>query len=353
MTDKIGPKSMVGISTAGWSLFTLLTPVAPAILWLTGSFRALMGAVEAPFIPATAAAIARAVPARTQRGKYNAFVQSGSTLGPAAGTFFGAILAKSLGVSWIFITFGGIGVILALFWLQYGNRRQDPVVQATTDQAELRQRDAEPTIPVGKMLSSGRVWAVILPYFALPYCQFLFLAWLPTYFVKYRHMHLVEAGIVSALPFIVAFFAANFTGFMSDWMSRKGMLQGGLNRKLFMYIGAFLFVVPVWIAAHATSVATAVTMIIIANAGLQFFVQPFWFMVTDISPRQAGTLSGFMNFFGIMGATLSPILTGFIVAATHQFIVPFELAAAIMAAAAIASGIFIRIRPLSELVARG
>lgn len=355
LTDRIGPKQMLGYSMLGRSLCTLLTPIAPTVLWLTGGIRAMLGAVEAPFIPATAAAVARAVPSRTMRGKYYAFTQSGATLGPAAGTFFGALLAQQFGVTAIFVVFGGTGVLLAGLWVLYASRRGEPAPRFSVDREEERQREQEPLVPIPKMLSSKWVWAFIVPYFALPYCQFMFLTWLPTYFVQYRHLHLVDAGMVSALPFIAAFFAANLVGYLSDGLSRAGRLPGDLHRKLFVYVGALLFVVPVSIAARTGAVATAVVMIIIANAGLQFFVQPFWFMATDISPRQAGTLSSFMNFFGIMGATAAPALTGLLVATTHSFLAPFQLAAAIMAASAIAAGLFIRVRPLSELVgmARG
>lgn len=352
LSDKVGPRRMLGASAGGWSLFTLLTPIAPTVLWLTGTFRVLLGITEAPFLPSTASAVARAVPTRLQRGRYNAFIQSASSLGPALGTFFGAILAHSLGVSWIFIVFGGVGVILAIVWLNYASPRSDPEPTMPSNRDEEQQRASEPTIPISRMLSSGRVWAFIIPYFALPYCQFMFLAWLPTYFVKYRHIHLVEAGFLSALPFIVAFFAGNFAGWASDGMTRLGWTWGDLNRKLFIYLGAIIFAVSILVAATTPSVGVAVAMIILANVGLQFFVMPYWIMVTDMSPRQSGTLTGFMNFFGILGATIAPTLTGFLIQSTHSFVLPFRVAAVIMIAATIVIAFFVRIRPLSQLVTK-
>ena len=92
-------------------------------------------------------------------------------------------------------------------------------------------------------------------------------------------------------------------------------------------------------------------MIAVANAGLSLYVYPFWTTVTDIAPHQSGTLSGFMNFFGICGATISPYLSGVIAQATGAFVAPLELAAAIMVVAATTSIIFLRIRPIGELMA--
>jgi cyanate permease len=94
----------------------------------------------------------------------------------------------------------------------------------------------------------------------------------------------------------------------------------------------------------------AVYMIMIANAGLAFYVYPFWTTVTDITPHQSGTLSGFMNFFGILGATISPYLSGVIAEATGTFVAPLELACAVMLVSATTAILFLKVRPLSELL---
>src|SRR6202034_4202980 len=99
------------------------------------------------------------------------------------------------------------------------------------------------------------------------------------------------------------------------------------------------------------STTLAVTMIIIANAGLSFYVIPFWTTCTDIAPNQTGTLSGLMNFFGILGATISPYLTGVIAQQTGAFVAPLVLAVCIMLVASATMIIFFRYKPLSELVA--
>ena len=75
-------------------------------------------------------------------------------------------------------------------------------------------------------------------------------------------------------------------------------------------------------------------MIIIANAGLAFYVTPYWTTCTDIAPNQTGTLGGVMNFFGIIGATISPYLSGVIAQATGAFVAPLVLAVCIMLVAA-------------------
>jgi MFS transporter, ACS family, glucarate transporter len=351
--DRAGPRRTLAGTMAGWSLWVLLTPLAPAIIWLTASFRVLLGAFEAPYIPASAVAVSRAVSSEARRGRFSAFVQSGAQLGPAAGVFFaGAILAATHSAAMIFIVFGVIGLVCAAAWWLYAQRFSDPVpTGAHAETEEAKARAAQAPVPYRKLLTSPRLWPFYVGYFALPYCQYIFLAWLPQYLSHYRHISLVNASFLSALPFVTAFVAVNFAGWAMDWMTAQGWKGGAFHRKLFIAIGAVTYAVTTLIAANTESNTLAVTMIIIANAGLSFYVIPFWILCTDMAPQQTGSLSGLMNFFGIIGATISPTVSGIIAQQTGAFVAPLELAVVIMLVASATMILLFRPRPLNELVA--
>src|SRR6201987_603555 len=109
IADQIGPRRTLAGAMAGWSLWVLLTPLAPTILWLTATFRVLLGAFEAPYIPASIAAVSRAIPSRSRRGRFAAFMQSGAQLGPATGVFFAGLILQATGSPvYIFVVFGVI-----------------------------------------------------------------------------------------------------------------------------------------------------------------------------------------------------------------------------------------------------
>ena len=353
IADKFGARRTLAASMAGWSLWVLLTPLAPTVLWLTATFRVLLGAFEAPYIPASVAAVARAIPSISRRGRFSAFVQSGAQLGPAAGVFFAGIILSATGsATYIFLIFGLIGLAGAVAWWTYARNFDDPVpggAHAETDEA--KQRAAQAPVANRALIASPALWPFYIGYFALPYCQYLFLTWLPQYLSHYRHIPLVQASALSALPFIVAFLAVNFAGWAMDWLAAAGWTRGGFHRKLFVGLGAAIYAVTTLIAATTESNTMAVTMIIIANAGLSFYVIPFWTTCTDIAPNQTGTLGGVMNFFGIIGATLSPYGTGVIAQATGAFVAPLVLAVVIMLVGATTMILFFRYRPLSEFVA--
>jgi MFS family permease len=351
LADRIGPRRTISVSMAGWSLWVLLTPLAPAILWLTAAFRVLLGMSETPYIPGIVAAIAKAVPSDTRRGRFNAFMQSGGQLGPAAGVFFaGAILSLIGSPAAIFVVFGGVGLLFAGVWWLYARRYADPA--PTADQArtaEATERAGQPAVPTVKLLTTKRLWPLYIGYFAMPYCQYIFLAWLPQYLSHYRNLSIENASFLSAFPFLMGFVAANIGGFLMDWFASMGWRKGAFHRKFLIGVGALMYVCAIVIAANTSSTMFAVYMFMVASSGLAFYVYPFWTTVSDIAPHQSGTLSGFMNFFGILGATISPYLSGVIAQATGAFVAPLELAAAVMLVCATTFILFMKVRPLSEL----
>jgi MFS family permease len=352
VADRFGPRKTIAGSMAGWSFWVLVTPLAPSLPWLTASFRVLLGAFEGPYIPATAAAVARAVPSDAQRGKFAAFMQSGAQLGPALGVAAAGLIVSLTGQpAMIFVIFGVVGVVAAALWWLYAKRFADPLPsQAHAQTPEAIARAAQAPVPYKKLITTKALWPFYFGYFALPYCQYIFLNWLPIYLTQYRHIPLVQASVLSALPYLTAFVAVNFAGWGMDWLAKRGHKKNAFHRKFFIAVGAATYVVTTLIAANVESATVAVTMIIIANAGLSFYVIPYWTICTDIAPRQTGSLSGLMNFFGICGATISPFLSGVIAQATGAFVAPLELAVAIMLVASTTMIVFFRVRPLREIV---
>jgi MFS family permease len=232
IADQVGPRRTLAGSMAGWSIWVLLTPLAPTVLWLTAAFRVLLGAFEAPYIPASVAAVARAIPSAARRGRFAAFMQSGAQLGPAAGVFFAGLILQATGSpTYIFVVFGVVGLIGAAAWWLYAKNFADPRPQgAQAETSEAKERAAQAPVPPRLLISSPALWPFYIGYFALPYCQYIFLTWLPQYLTHYRNIPLVTASALSALPFLVSFIGANFAGWAMDWLAERGFSQGGFHR---------------------------------------------------------------------------------------------------------------------------
>ena len=228
IADRFGPRRTLAASMAGWSLWVLLTPVAPTVLWLTATFRVLLGACEGPYIPASVAAVARAIPSIAKRGRFSAFVQSGAQLGPAAGVFFAGIILSATGSpTYIFVIFGLIGLVGAAAWWSYARNFSDPLPNAAhAETAEAKARAAQPRVPNRLLLTTPALWPFYIGYFALPYCQYLFLTWLPQYLSHYRHIPLVQASALSRIAIPGRFPGGEFRR-LGDGLARRGGLDPG------------------------------------------------------------------------------------------------------------------------------
>ena len=352
LVDKLGSRRSFALTVAGSSFCVLLTPLAPTVLWLTLTFRMMLGVFEAPYISNMVAALATAVPSDARRGRYTAFLQSGAKLGPAAGVFLsGAFLSFFGSPIAIFFIFGGLGLVFAGIWWLYVRRLEDPMPsEAEAQTPEAVERASQPLVPYIKLLTCWRLLPLYVGYFASPYIQYIFLSWLPQYLSHYRHMSISDASFASALPYIVAFVGGIAGGFMMDWLAAKGWRKNGIHRKFVSGIGALMYVCSMLIAVNSSSNTVIVAMICIANTGMAFYAYAYWAIITDMTSRQGGALSGLMNSIGFLGGIISPLITGVIAEATGDFVAPLELAVAVVAVCSL-TGIFVlKIRPISELV---
>jgi MFS family permease len=349
IADRFGPRRAFWASCAGWSFWVLLTPIAPAMTGLVAAFRALLGIFESPFTPAYMAAASRAIPSDKRRAKFMAFMQSGAYLGPACGVFLAsAVLGWTHNPAMIFIVFAVIGFALAGGWWLYARGRSDPApTEAEANTIEARTRAAIAPASVRTLLFTGALWPLYLSWAALPYANYIFLTWLPPYLSNYRHLPVVQAGFLSTLPFLAGFLAQICAGFLMDWIAQKGWDRGplALHRKLFVYVGAAIYTVGTLTAATTSSTTLAVVMIVIAMIGLATYSTPFFIMVSDIAPNQTGLVVGITNFFGLVGGTLSPFISGIIAQKTGAFVAPLQLAVALIVIGAILMAFF-KLKPV-------
>jgi len=352
IADQAGPRRTLAGSVAGWSIWVLLTPLAPTVLWLTAAFRILLGAFEAPYIPASVAAVARAIPSGTRGGRFDAFMQSGAQLGPAAGVFFAGLILQATGSpTYIFIVFGVVGLAGAAAWWFYAKNFSDPRPQgAQAETSEAKERAAQAPVPHRLLITSPALWPFYIGYFALPYCQYIFLTWLPQYLTHYRNIPLVTASVLSALPFLVSFIGANFAGWAMDWLAEKGSTKGEFHRKFFVALGA---------ATYAVNHTDCRDNLVNHGRGdndryRQRELGILCRAVLDDLHRCRAESDRHpwrhQNFFGIIGATASPYLSGVIAQETGAFVAPLLLAVAIMLTAATTMILLFRISPLTSLV---
>jgi len=324
--DRFGTKLTYFLSLIFWSLSTLLHGVATNLASLL-TFRFALGVSEAPCFPTNSRVVATWFPQQER-----AFATGVYTVGEYVGlAFLSPLLFWIMGAfGWraLFFVVGVAGVLFGFFWwVTY----REPHESKAVNQAELDYIAAGGGIVtqkaertkfewrlVGKLLRFRQLVGICIGQFAGNSTLVFFLTWFPTYLATERHMGWLKIGFFTVLPFIAASVGVLFGGWLSDWLLRRGR-SANIARKLPIITGLLLASVIVT-ANYVDS-----DYMVIGILSLAFFAQGMaalgWTLVSDIAPKGLlGLTGGIFNFAANLAGIITPLVIGFIVAATGSFV---------------------------------
>ena len=354
--DRFGVTRLGRISSALWSLFSLLT-AAVSGFGLLFAARLGLGLAESPAFPINAKATGYWFP-RNERGVATAIFDSAAKLATAVGVPIVAYVLVAYGWRATFLV---TGIVSALYFVAFTIFYRNPSDDKRLTYAERKYitdggaqtEGIAATGDAGSMLlylvRQTKVWGLTIGFAAYGYSFYLLLTWLPGYLVKTFHMTVLRSGYYSAIPWLCAAISDLLIGgFLVDALIRRGY-DATRVRKTVLIAGMLLGLSVIGATAtHDPNVA--IVWITIALSGLAFSAPIGWSIPALIAPRGAvGTLGAIMNFANNVMAIVAPIAAGYVVAATGSFTTVF-IVAAIVLAIGICSYIFVlgRIEPIPE-----
>ena len=311
LADALAPRLLYALSLLGWSLATLFQALAGGFGSLVG-LRMTIGACEAPAYPVNSRIVTRWFPVE-ERASSVAVYTSGQYVGLAFLTPAMAALQVYAGWRALFVATGLLGVAWAAAWYVL-YRDPEATVRAPVPDSGPRQENPPAFRHRGGALEvfrHGSLWGVYLGQFAITSAQWFFLTWFPIYLEKYRGIVFIKAGIWASIPFLAAFFGVLFSGFLSDFLVRRG-LSAAVARKTPVIAGLLL----------TTSIVGANyvegTPLIILFLALAFFGNGMasitWVFITLMAPaRFIGLAGGVFNFCGNLSAIIVPLAIGYLV----------------------------------------
>ena len=324
--DRFGTKLTYFLSLTFWSLSTLLHGLATNLASLL-TFRFALGVSEAPCFPTNSRVVATWFPQQER-----AFATGVYTVGEYVGlAFLSPLLFWILGsFGWraLFVVVGIAGILFGLIWWR---AYREPHESSTVNQAELdyiaagggivTQNSAKAKFEwrlIGQLLRFRQLVGICIGQFAGNSTLVFFLTWFPTYLATERHMGWLKIGFFAVLPFIAASVGVLFGGWWSDRMLKRGH-SANIARKLPIITGLLLASVIVT-ANYVDS-----DYVVIGILSLAFFAQGMaalgWTLVSDIAPKGLlGLTGGIFNFAANLAGIITPLVIGFIVAATGSFV---------------------------------
>jgi ACS family glucarate transporter-like MFS transporter len=337
LLDKFGSKKVYAFSIFFWSLFTLLVG---AVGFFTGllavvilfSLRFLVGAAEAPSFPANSRIVAAWFPAN-ERGTAAAIFNSAQY---AATVIFAPLmgwLIHSFGWHWVFAVMGVLGMLYVLIWNKLINDPKDhPMANAaevnyieaggglvSMDQAvKAGGKQEGPNLAyIKQLLSSRMLVGIYIAQYCINALTYFFITWFPVYLVQEKHMTILKAGFVAAIPAICGFVGGVLGGIISDFMLRRGFSLTAARKT------------PI-VAGMLLSMAMVICNYVSAEAAVIFFMSLSffgkgigalgWAVNSDTAPKQiAGLSGGVLNVCGNLSSITTPIAIGYIIQSTGSF----------------------------------
>jgi sugar phosphate permease len=339
LSDRFGARPVLGTIVAYWSVMTAATAAA------TGAFtfmaiRFLFGAGEAGAFPGATRAMQLWYP-RSERGLVQGLTHSASRLGAAIAPPIVVLIVTTLGWRSVFYICGAAGFVWSLWW--YVSYRNLPEEHRLVNRAELEhirgldetgkvkqaaiEREAA-NVPWGTLLRSPNMWAIMCAYFTYVYCLYIFLTWLPSYLVDFRHFTLVKVGLFASLPLFAGVIGDTVGGAASDWLLKR-TANTKLARRSVAIVGLLGCAVFMVVAGATEDPYTAVYSLTAAMFFLECTIGPSWAVPMDCGGKYSGTVSGMMNMAGNFGGALSPLVFGFL-AQYENWAAPFIVSAVLL-----------------------
>lgn len=347
LVDRFGGKIVNSLGIGLWSAATVLTGFAPSFLFMMGT-RMVMGMGESTSWPASNRIIREWFPA-SERGLANAIFGAGSTAGPAIGAVAISYLVGSYGWRTGFVVAGSVGFTWLLAWLLVFDRPEKVRWLGSEEREKiLRERDGAPGVAIGTgsplryLLSQRSVWGLFLTQGTEVYGSYMLITWLPSYLQQAKGLSVMNAGMLTAVPFALASVFGVGLGWVSDRLLTPETVQAGRRRSMvaLMLLGASLILlVPMidrlWVIILILAFVRALGQ---AGSALNFaLVTDLVRNRADIGKVTATTVVG-GNTFGL----IAPIVTGYIIALTGSFDRAFVVAGLLPLAGAAATFLMTR-----------
>jgi len=322
--DKWGARKTLFVCGLIWASATVLTGLAGSLLTLY-MVRLLLGVGEGATFPVATRAMQTWIPPARRgfaQGLTHSFSRVGNSITPPLVAYLISFI--SWRGSFVVLGIGSLAWVFTWFWYyrdvpaeHAGITPADCVTLPNNGHGFARKKIPTPWGPLVR-----RMAPITLVYFCYGWTLWLYLNWLPSYFVHEYHQDLKKSAVFSMLVFLAGVGGDYLGGVISDRILEKthDLKKARRDFVVVSFVCSFLAMLGVFLTHN-------LTLIVISLAAAFFFAEltigPMWAIPMDVAPRYSGTAAGLMNTGSAVAAVLSPIAFGYIVDWTGNWQLPF------------------------------
>lgn len=328
--DRLGPRKVLSVLGVFWSIGTLATSFASGLYSLVFA-RILVGLGEAGTIPTATRAMSNWVP-RQRRGFAQGFTHTSARLAAAVTPPLIVAMIPFLGWRGTFALLGAVSLVWAAVWYAYF--RDDPRQHAGVDAQALAELPVFETakqraqVPWRNLVP--RVLPVTMVFFCHAWTLWLYLSWLPSFFVGQYHIDIKHSAMFTSGVFAAGMIGDTVGGLITDWLyKRTGNVNAARRNTVVLgFVGSIAFMSLVFAIRDPTKIALCL-------AASLFFLEmtegPVWAVPMDVAPRYAGVAGAFISTAAGLAAVISPAAFGFVADLTGSYLPPFFMSLGFLA----------------------
>jgi MFS family permease len=346
ISDRLGARRTLIVCGAIWGGATVLTGMAGGLASMLIA-RLLLGFGEGATFPAATAAMSRWVP-KSRRGYAQGITHAAARIGNAVAPAAIVLIMAKYGWRESFYVCAGISFAWVAIWaLTFSEFPKDHPRVTAQELASL----PSPTInaknvPWRRLLV--RMTPVTIVYFCYGWTLWLFLSWIPQYFLHSQSLDITRSTLFASCVFLAGVAGDTLGGVVTDKILKR---SGNLRQARSFMVSVCMFLsmlslIPLMFT-HNLNVS-----VLFLSAGFFFSemtIGPMWATPMDIAPEHCGTASGIMNCGSALAAIISPVVSGFIIDRTDNWQLPFVASMVLMGVGVLLA---YRMRPDSPFEAR-
>ena len=309
--QKNSVKKLIFVSLILWGGLATLTGVVSNAYSLI-AIRFMLGVVEAAVMPAMLVYLCHWF-TRAERSRANTFLILGNPVTMLWMSVVSGYLVQHYSWRWMFIVEGLPAVIWAFIWWRLADDRPGEAKWLSTQEKQDLQSalDAEqvgmaPVKNYAAAFRSPKVILLALQFFCWSIGVYGFVLWLPSILKQGAHMDMIEAGWLSALPYLAAVIAMLGVSWGSDKLQkRKRFVWPPLLIASVAFYGSY--------ALGAEHFWLSYTLLVIAGACMYAPYGPFFAIIPEILPSNvAGGAMALINSMGALGSFSGSYLVGYL-----------------------------------------
>jgi len=304
-------KKLVFVSLILWGGCATLTGMINDSSWLL-VIRFVLGVVEAAVLPAMLIYLSNWF-TKSERSRANTFLILGNPVTILWMSVVSGYLVQAYDWRVMFIAEGLPAVIWAFcWWVMVSEKPSGAKWLSANEKAALSAKLAEEQAGLKvvknyrEAFKSPKVILLCAQYFCWSIGVYGFVLWLPSILKHGSSMGIVEAGWLSAVPYLLAVVAMLVVSWASDKLqNRKAFVWPFLLIGALAFAGSFLL--------GSTNFWLSYTLLVIAGGAMYAPYGPFFAIIPEMLPKNvAGGAMALINSMGALGSFVGSYLVGYL-----------------------------------------